>query len=275
MFCVCGGVCVCVVGKGPNTPIWASYRWNKYTNLPSIYCIWLSVECITYISVEHSIFTLCEKHLIVQHFICIQYNGCEPPTPVHCSFSSKTLQYWHSWTSHWRAGVFPLHLQFNHRYRKEIPELLYRPVQWHRQPWSSNCSIWVFAGHTSGNKGKQMRPWSSLTLQHFMRVYFHAQTAMHMHLANHGYLNSWENANTPNWNPTPVYRWHRSWDLRSNYFGLYYTIVGSGVRCPPCYFTPMLFIKAPFTLKISDPILLQFWALILVLWEVIYILYQL
>ena len=76
-----------------------------------------------------------------------------------------------------------------HRYRKEIPELLYHPVWWPRQPWRTN---WGFSGfcrpHMRGKKKKKTQIKCvhnfSRTVWCFMHVYLHAQTAIHTHLTN-------------------------------------------------------------------------------------------
>ena len=69
-------------------------------------------------------------------------------------------------------------------------------------PWNGAVShgtpiggIWDFADHTRGNKFKQK---ASTIFLCFTRVYRHAQTAVHMHLMNHGYFDCRKNPNTSN-----------------------------------------------------------------------------
>ena len=85
-----------------------------------------------------------------------------------------------------------------HRYTKEIPDLIYRPV------WAMGLKLGVFGflptTHTKTN-AKQMRPWSWGTVKHFTRAYLHVQTAVHMHLMNHSNFECRKNLNTPNFSP--------------------------------------------------------------------------
>ena len=80
-----------------------------------------------------------------------------------------------------------LYLYHDHRFRPEIPDLLYCPVWWCHLPWSSNWGIQVFADYTHGNKRKQnaslifahIPVLVSHALQFFTCIYLHAQTAVH------------------------------------------------------------------------------------------------
>ena len=60
----------------------------------------------------------------------------------------------------------------------------------------------LLSTHTETNANK-MRPRSSRAVGRFTRVYLHAQTAVHMHLTNHGYFDRGKNPNTPNLSPMP------------------------------------------------------------------------
>ena len=61
--------------------------------------------------------------------------------------------------------------------------------------------FWLLADHTLRKNAKKMHPRSSHTVQHFTSVYFHAQTAVHMHLTNLSYFDREKNQNTPNLSP--------------------------------------------------------------------------
>ena len=62
---------------------------------------------------------------------------------------------------------------------KEIPDLVYRPVQWCCQPWCLNwgSSCFLPTTHATTN-AKQLCPRSSHIMWHFTRVYLHAKTAV-------------------------------------------------------------------------------------------------
>ena len=60
--------------------------------------------------------------------------------------------------------------------------------------------IRVFADHT---RGKKTQTKCVYDLRRFTRVYFHAQTAVHTNLTNHGYFDRGKNPNTPNLSPMP------------------------------------------------------------------------
>ena len=84
-------------------------------------------------------------------------------------------------------------------YRKEIPELLYGTA-----PCMVSSAIefqlevfrYLPTRNTQTNANK-MHQQSSRALRHFMRLYLHAQTEVHVHLMNHGYFDHGENPNTP------------------------------------------------------------------------------
>ena len=64
----------------------------------------------------------------------------------------------------------------------------------HRDPIGG---IWVLPTTQAETNTNKMHPWSSRALQCFTRVYLHAQTTVHTHLTNHGYLKSQEKLKYP------------------------------------------------------------------------------
>ena len=83
----------------------------------------------------------------------------------------------------------------------EIPELLYCPMLWCRQPWTSKwgCSPTT---HMEANANK-ICPQTLCTMRCFMQVYLCTQITVHRHLTNHGYFYCGTNPNTPNFSPMP------------------------------------------------------------------------
>ena len=61
--------------------------------------------------------------------------------------------------------------------------------------------IRVFADHTCGNEHKQNTSTTFVRRWRFTHVYLHAQTAIHMHLMNHGYFDCGKNPEYPQSEP--------------------------------------------------------------------------
>ena len=82
----------------------------------------------------------------------------------------------------------------------EIPELLYRPLWWHRQPWGSN---WGYSSFYQPHTWKHMQtkcvhdPRAPCGVS---RVFIY-QTAVHTHLSNHSYLKLREKLKYPQLEP--------------------------------------------------------------------------
>ena len=122
---------------------------------------------------------------------------------------SNLFEWWRMWWAvwgmclctwiHWHKLRSRYYICSSHRYRKGIPELLYRPVQWCRQPWSSNWRVFRFlpTSHTKTNANK-MHPRSFRSLRRFTWMYLQAQTAEHTHVPDESWL-FWY----PNWSPKP------------------------------------------------------------------------
>ena len=53
----------------------------------------------------------------------------------------------------------------------------------------------------SDNDANKICPRSLCAMRCFIRLYLHTQTAVRVHLTNHGYLDRGKNMNTPNWSP--------------------------------------------------------------------------
>ena len=71
----------------------------------------------------------------------------------------------------WNVGYY--------RYTPEIPDLLYRHVQWCCQPWGSNWgSLGFCRPHTQKHTQNKYAHVLSRAVQRFMRVYLHVRTAV-------------------------------------------------------------------------------------------------
>ena len=96
-----------------------------------------------------------------------------------------------------------VYLGLNHRYAWEIPDLVYHPAQWRRQPWGSNWGIQVFTDHIRKYKHK-----TNASTFFVCRVVFfaffssrsdHSQTQMAYTHENYSYFDYFDPQFEPIW----------------------------------------------------------------------------